>query len=140
MFSPPPDTATEDPSSPPGTITVEVHDADDKPMPAESVTLGTMIQSVAKGDSRRHETQTTGKDGRVIFSGLDSGSAYSYRIVVAHQGGGFSPMPFRLEEGKAERVIVHVYDVLRDVNAFGRIDSGKGARCPMLSSSRRRSA
>jgi hypothetical protein len=115
MFEPPEDTEQEDPTLPPGTVAVDVRDADDKPMPGEMVTLGILVNSVAKGDSRRHEQATSDAAGRVVFSGLELASNIAYRISVVHAGGQFAAMPFQLQQAKTMRVVLHVYPVTNDL-------------------------
>jgi hypothetical protein len=115
MFQPPEDTETPDPKLPPGTIVVELHDADDKPVAGESVTLGALINSIAKGDSRKHFQATTDAAGRVEFSSLDTASNVAYRVSSGFQGGSFAANPFQLKQAGAMHVVLHVYPVARDI-------------------------
>ena len=102
VFEPPEDTERDDPSLPPGTIAVELRDADDKPVAGETVTLGILINSVAKGDSRKHVQQTTDAPGDAAFSGLDTASNIAYRVSVGYQGGAFAATPFQLAAGQGD--------------------------------------
>lgn len=115
VFQPPQDTRKEDPTLPPGTIVVELRDADDHPVSHETVNLGILINSVAKGDSRKHEQRTTDDDGRATFAGLETLSNIAYRVSVGYQGGSFAALPFQMSQGKAMRVVLHVYPVTRDI-------------------------
>ena len=115
VFEPPPDTEVADASLPPGTILVELEDADGQPVPKEAVTLGILINSVAKGDSRKHVAMTTDDRGRAVFSGLETANNIAYRVSSAFQGGAFAATPFQLEQGKAMHVTLHVYPVARDL-------------------------
>ena len=115
VFTPPEDTETEDPRLAPGTIAVELHDADDKPVASEVVTLGMIINSVAKGDSRRHLQGTTDAAGRAVFSQLETASNIAYRVSAGYQGGAFAATPFQLGQVKSMRVVLHVYPVTRDI-------------------------
>ena len=115
VFEPPPDTETEDPMLPPGTIEVDLRDADDKPVPRETVTLGIIINSVAKGDSRQHLQLTTDDQGRVLFTHLELASNIAYRVSCGYQGGLFAATPFQLPAGRAMHVVLHVYPVTRDM-------------------------
>src|SRR5579872_1024623 len=116
VFQPPEDTEQPDPSLAPGTIEVDLRDADDRPVPREAVTLGILVNSVAKGDSRRHVQTTTGDDGRAVFGGLDtSTSSTAYRVSSGYDGGLFAAAPFQLQQVHAMRVILHVYHVVRDL-------------------------
>lgn len=115
VFEPPADTEVADPSLAPGTILVELVDGDGHPVAGEVVTLGILINSVAKGDSRKHVAVTTDERGRALFSGLETSSNIAYRVSSAFQGGAFAATPFQLEQGKAMHVTMHVYPVARDV-------------------------
>jgi hypothetical protein len=115
MFQPPEDVEQPDPSLPPGTIVVALRDADDKPVAGEQVTLGILVNSVAKGDSRKHLQGTTDARGETTFSSLDLASNVAYRVSAGYQGGAFAAMPFQLQQAKAMRVVLHVYPVTHDV-------------------------
>jgi hypothetical protein len=115
MFKPPPDKTVEDASLPPNSITVELRDPDDKPIANEPVTLGSMQQSVAKGDSRSRKAQTTDERGQTTFTQLATGSGVSYRVSCVKDGATFAARPFPLAPNRAVRVTLHVYPVSRDV-------------------------
>jgi hypothetical protein len=114
-FQPPEDTETEDTSLPPGSISVELRDADDKPVPGETINLGILINSIAKGDSRKHLQATTDNRGRTGFSGLETASNIAYRVSSGYRGGSFAASPFQFQQGKAMHVVLHVYPVARDL-------------------------
>ncbi len=115
VFQPPEDQEQEDGTLAPGTIAVDLRDADDHPVPNELVTLGALINSIAKGDSRKHFQATTDGHGHAVFSGLDVASNIAYRISSAYQGGAFAATPFQIPQGKAIRVVLHVYPVTRNI-------------------------
>jgi hypothetical protein len=115
MFQPPEDLEQPDPSLPAGSIAVDLHDADEKPVPHEQVTLGVLINSVAKGDSRKHLQATTDDRGRAVFSGLETASNIAYRVSAGYQGGAFAATPFQLQQAKSMHVVLHVYPVTHDV-------------------------
>ncbi len=115
FFQPPEDSETPDATLAPGSIVVELRDADDKPVPREMVTLGVLINSIAKGDSRKHFQSTTDDSGRVTFSGLETASNIAYRVSSGYQGGSFAATPFQLQQAGAMRVVLHVYGVARDL-------------------------
>jgi hypothetical protein len=115
VFEPPADTETEDPSLKPGSILVELRDADEHPVAGEMVTLGILINSVAKGDSRKHLQGTTDERGRTTFSDLDTASNTAYRVSSGYQGGSFAAIPFQLGQAKSMHVVLHVYPVVRDI-------------------------
>ncbi len=117
VFEPPPDVEKEDPTLAPGTIAVELRDPDDRPVSNESVTLGILINSIAKGDSRKHLQGTTDARGAVVFSGLETISNIAYRVSSGYRGGSFAASPFQLGQAKSMRVVLHVYPVTRDLGS-----------------------
>jgi hypothetical protein len=114
MFEPPADVEEPEPMRPPGVIVVDVRDPDEKPVAHEEVTLGVLINSVAKGDSRKHVQATTDDAGRVTFAGLELASNIAYRVSVGYQGGAFAATPFQLQQAKAMHVVLHVFPVTHD--------------------------
>jgi hypothetical protein len=116
MFRAPEDTSQEDPSLPAGTIAVDLRDPDENPIPATEVSLGIVIQSIAKGESRKHLSSTTDASGRATFAQLDTGSEIAYRVTCARDGGSFAAMPFRLPPARGQRVVLHVYPVTHNIN------------------------
>jgi hypothetical protein len=117
VFQPPEDVEQEDPTLPAGSIAVELRDGDDRGVPGEIVTLGALINSIAKGDTRKHFQMTTDEHGRALFSGLEVASNIAYRVSSGYQGGSFAATPFQIPQGKALRVVLHVYPVTRSINA-----------------------
>jgi hypothetical protein len=117
VFRAPEDVEEEDKARPGGTISVELRDADDRPVPGEIVTLGILISSIAKGDTRKHVQLTTDEGGRASFSDLETASNIAYRVSCGYQGGAFAAAPFQLPQGKAMHVVLHVYPVTRDIDA-----------------------
>jgi hypothetical protein len=115
VFRAPEDIEEDDTVRPAGTIAVELRDADDKPVPRELVTLGILINSIAKGDTRKHVQLTTDEGGRAIFSDLEMASNIAYRVSSGYQGGSFAATPFQLPQGKAIHVVLHVYPVTRNI-------------------------
>jgi hypothetical protein len=115
VFQPPEDTENEDASLAPGSIAVELRDGDDKPISHETVTLGILINSIAKGDSRKHQQAESDDQGRALFTGLDTASNVAYRVSVGYQGGAFAAAPFQLQQARAMRVVLHVYPVARNI-------------------------
>jgi hypothetical protein len=115
LFPPPEDTETPAPDLPPGTIAVDLRDADDKPVSHELVTLGALTNSIAKGDSRKHFQATTDDRGRAVFSSLEMASNVAYRVSSGHEGGSFAATPFQLKQAGAMHVVLHVYPVARDI-------------------------
>jgi hypothetical protein len=115
FFQPPEDQEIEDGTLAPGTIAVDLRDADDHPVPNEVVTLGALINSIAKGDTRKHFQATADDRGHAVFSGLEVASNIAYRVSCGFQGGAFAATPFQIPQGKAIRVVLHVYPVTRSL-------------------------
>ena len=115
MYRAPKDSEQEDPSLPVGSIAVDLRDADDKPVRGELVTLGELINSIANGDSRKHFQATTDENGRAAFTNLDIASNIAYRVSSGYEGGSFGATPFQIPQGKAIHVVLHVYQVVRDI-------------------------
>lgn len=115
MFRPPQDGDVDDATLPPGTIAVDLRDADEKPLANEPVTLGILIQSVAKGDARSKRAAVTDGSGRATFDQLDASTGTAYRVSVVREGATFAAMPFQMAPGKSKRVSLHVYPVVRDI-------------------------
>jgi hypothetical protein len=74
-----------------------------------------IINSVAKGDSRKHLQATTDAGGRAVFSGLDLASNVAYRVSTGYEGGSFAATPFQLAQARAMHVVLHVYHVAHDI-------------------------
>jgi len=115
VYEPPEDVEQEDPTLPAGSIAVDLRDPDDRPVLHELVTLGILINSVAKGDTRKHLQGTTDDRGRAVFTNLETASNIAYRVSVGYQGGAFAATPFQLQQAKAMHVVLHVYPVTRDI-------------------------
>jgi len=116
LFEPPPDTSTEDPSLPAGTIVATIQDADGKPVPRASLTLGILRNSVAKGESRERIAKTTDEQGTARFDGLESGSGIAYRVTSSLDGATFAVMPFQLGAKMGTRAVLHIYPVETSVD------------------------
>jgi hypothetical protein len=115
MFQPPEDTVEEDPTAPPGTVSVDVRDADDKPLPRERVTLAVNQQSIAKGDNASSVVRAADENGHLRFDGLQTGSNVSYRVKVLKGDALFAASPFQLAQSKAMKVVLHVYPATHDL-------------------------
>lgn len=116
FFDPPPDTAIDDPSLPPGTIVITIRDAEDKPIPKASAVIGILESSVAKGDSRKRRTVDMDAEGTAQVDGLSVGGGTSYRISTIRDGGSFASEPFSLSAKAGKRVVLHAYESTTDVD------------------------
>lgn len=112
----PQDIVTEEASLPVGTIDVEIRDGTSKPRPKVPVTLGIVMNSVAKGENRQQKVGITDEGGHVRWNGLQGGSQMSYRVSVSEGGGQFAAAPFQLDPARGTRVILHTYPVTSDLS------------------------
>jgi len=112
----PRDTSNPDASVPKGAIVATIVDGTGQPLAGVQVRLGKMFQSIAQGERRDDETQTSNAQGEVRFSGLESSSNFSYSVTVAKGGAEYASSPFRLAEDRGQRVLLHVYPVTSDMN------------------------
>jgi hypothetical protein len=111
-----PDSETPDPTLKTGSIEVHALDADDQPIPNTDVRLGIMFNKVAEGESRSSKFGKAGPDGIARFDGLQTNSAYAYRITVRNGVAEFASTPFQLKETGGMRVNLHVFPVVQDLN------------------------
>ncbi len=112
----PRDLSAPAPDLPKGTIEALIADQDEKPVVGQQVRLGVMFQSVAEGESRSEKFAKTDELGRVRFDGLTIGSGYSYRVTLKSGAAEYSSMPISLPEDSGQRVRLHVFPVVRDVD------------------------
>jgi hypothetical protein len=115
MFDAPEDGSVEDPSIPVGAISVQIADAQGRPLPRSEVTLGILYNSVAKGESRKRISAMTDDAGRARFDKLDTGTGVAYRPMVLRDGATFSVPPFQLGAKSGTRAVLHVYPVETDI-------------------------
>lgn len=95
-------TSRVDPGLPPGTIVVDIVDANGAAVPGQAVRLGLMEQS----GGRESTACVTDANGSCTFDSLATESTKSYRVNVPYQGAQYSAMPFRLDAGNGQRVRV----------------------------------
>lgn len=125
MWEPPEDGAIEDAKIAPGSIEVLLSDVDSKPRAKTEVTLGIIVNSVAKGESRRRVTATTDESGVARFSGLETGSGVAYRVMVLEGGATFSAAPFQLGAKAGMKVLLHTYAVTADYELLDAASKAK---------------
>ena len=112
----PEDGVVEDPSTPKGSIELQVADPTGKPLGHTEVTLGILYNSIAKGDSRKRVTLMSDDAGIARFKDLEIGSGVAYRPMVLKDGATFSVAPFNLGPKNGMRALLHVYPVTSDVD------------------------
>jgi hypothetical protein len=110
-----PDNVEPAPDLKSGSIEATLLDPDEHPIPNIAVRLGIMFNKVAEGESRSEKNTTAGPDGVAHFDGLQTGSAYAYRVTVRSGVGEYASTPFNLKESGGMRVSVHVFPVIQDL-------------------------
>ena len=116
FFEPPPDTATEDQTLPPGTMVFQIRDADERPIPNASAVIGILKSSVAQGDKRERREVTTDAQGTARLDGLPIGGGTSYRVTTTRGLGTYATDAFALSDKAGKRVVLHAYEATDDVN------------------------
>lgn len=102
---------------PRGTVQVSLRDGNERPVAGAQVRLSVLRASVPDGEKRSARTGTTDGSGQLSFGKLKQSSRHSYRVRVEHKGGTFRSPPFSLHEQYGHRVILHVYDVAKEISA-----------------------
>lgn len=125
MWEPPEDGSIEDAKIAPGSIEAIISDVDSKPRAHTEVTLGIIVNSVAKGESRRRVLATTDDQGVARFSGLETGSGVAYRVMVLSEGATFSAAPFQLGAKAGMKVLLHTYAVTHDYELLDQASKAK---------------
>lgn len=114
-FQPPDDGADNDPSLPPGTLSISIRNADDIPLAGVEVTLGILHSSVARGDSRDSKKGVSDENGTVTFADLEVGAAHSYKISSNVGPGTFELPNLQLSDKSGMSGVLHLYDVTEDM-------------------------
>jgi hypothetical protein len=112
-FQPPQDRSAPSPAVPEGTILVDVLDEHQRPVTDAKVTLETLFQSIAQGNSDQTVAAQVNGNGQAKFENLETALRYSYVIKVTRNGAHYEVPSFRL--GKTgHRVIIHTYSTTHD--------------------------
>ncbi len=110
------DSSKPDASVPIGSIVATIVDGSGQPLAGVPVRLSKMFQSIAEGDQRDSETQTSNAQGEVRFSKLEASTRFSYRVTVSKGPAEYATTPFRLAEDRGQRVLLHVYPVTSNID------------------------
>jgi hypothetical protein len=111
-------TSKDDATLRPGTIAVDVRDGAGKPLPDVDITLGIVVNSVAKGESRKRLSGRANAEGTALFENLEIASTTAYRVSVARDGATYAAPPFGLPKAVGTRATVVVYPVKRDLTGM----------------------
>lgn len=98
-----------DPSLQPGELVVTVVTGDGAPLSGATVTLREVHHSIAEGDSKKQTAHTTGADGTVRFSSLDTSLQSSAEVSVRALGASYEVEGFRPSDSAGQRVTVPVF-------------------------------
>lgn len=109
IYQPKPNSVTPDQALPAGVVEVLVLDADQRPVSGAKVVLEAQRETVSEGKSRGRLEGRTDERGRHRFSGLERGSAVSYRVIAERGPAQFYSEMFGLR-GSGMRVLTHVYE------------------------------
>jgi hypothetical protein len=108
--------AREDETLPRGTIRIRVRNEKGDPVAAQSVILGVLENTVAKGERREQFTKLTDAAGDVVFEAQRVASGIAYRVRTFRDGAVFFAPPFTLSETRGTNVLVHVFPVTRKID------------------------
>ena len=112
---PPQDRVAPAPDLRPGTIEVHVRDGQAAPASRIPIRLGILHSDVGQGDTKSEIGGTTDDQGVAVFRGLEVGTAFSYRVTVARGPATFAAEPVRLDPNGGQRVLLHIYPIVRDI-------------------------
>ncbi len=113
--SPPSDESFASSEVPAGSVTAIIADAQGRPLAGREVSLAILRMTVAEGESSEQRQATTDAAGAVQFTGLPSGSAFSFQVRTRQDGATYSSEPFQLQDKLGQRVLLHVFPVTRDI-------------------------
>lgn len=115
MYEPPEDEVVEEAGWAPGTIEVQIRDADGRPVEGAPVILGIVHNTVATGEQREKLTSTTDGDGNARFEGMRVGMSTTYAASSQRGPSRFEAPPLNLPEKGGMRILLHVYDTVTDI-------------------------
>jgi hypothetical protein len=98
----------------PGTIGVKLVNAAGEPLANVEVTLGIQFQKIAEGEQRTERRAKTDANGAATFTGLATGSDFSYRVAARSGPAEYSSDPIQLKPDMGMRSFLHVYPVTRN--------------------------
>ncbi len=110
------DAAIPTPELQAGTIQIKLVNAKGEPMPNADVKLGVQFQKIAEGEQHSERRATTDALGMARFSGLTTGSDFSYRVSANSGPAEYSSDPVQLKADMGVLVLLHVYPVTRNAD------------------------
>ncbi len=115
MYEPPEDEVLEELGWAPGTIVVEIRDADGQPVAGAPVVLGVVHSTVATGEEREKLSSATDAGGLARFESMKVGMAHTYSASSQRGPSRFEAPPLNLPEKGGMRIVLHVYDTVTDI-------------------------
>ncbi len=108
------DAVVPTPDLQPGVIQVRLVNAMGEPLPNADVKLGVQFQKIAEGEQHSERRGKTDANGNARFSGLTTGSDYSYRVSASSGPAEYSSDPIQLKADQGVLALLHVYPVTRN--------------------------
>jgi hypothetical protein len=97
-----------------GSIKVKLVDENGLPLVGHDVSLGVQFQKIAEGEKHTEEHAKTDQNGMARFSGLTSGSDFSYRVGARNGPATYTSDPVQLRPEQGVLVLLHVYPFASD--------------------------
>ncbi len=107
--------AREDEALPRGTIRIRVRNEKGEPVAGQTILLGALENTVAKGEHREQFTKLTDVSGDAVFDAQKVTATIAYRVRTFRDGAVFFAPPFTLSETRGTNVLVHVFPVTRKI-------------------------
>jgi hypothetical protein len=102
---------------PPGSVAIEIRDAQDRPLPRAPVELRILkMTPQGPGDARVDRQATTDAQGRTAFGGVAVDAPDAYEVATRFSGVLYRAAPFTLEPTAGQSVILHVYPTSTDLD------------------------
>lgn len=110
------DTAAADPALPVGSLSAQIVNDQNQPVPGQAVRLAIHFESIAEGQEDKEQTAQTDRAGRVQFDRLAIGSKYNYRILTQYAGAEYSSESVNLGPDMGIHMRLHVFPSTGDLS------------------------
>ena len=112
---PPEDLSAPSTALPPGTVAVQVRDANERPLSGTDVRLMQSLFGHEDEPSKTVRQARTDADGKVTLTGLAGGRGVAYEVRVEAGRAVFSSGQFDLNPDRGQEVTLHVYPATSDL-------------------------
>lgn len=109
------DTVVSSAQIPAGTIQVKLVNETGEPLSSSDVKLGVQFQKISEGEQHSEKFSKTNAEGLAQFTGLTTGSDFSYRVSTKNGPAEYSSEPIMLKPENGVLALIHVYPVTRNV-------------------------